>query len=105
MSESGALCLFADGAATGTVMATQMELPLRAWDEGLELRTQDGTCIKRFGKISEMSRVLFDLDREACYRLIEDGKVDGFKRGEAHNAHYRVDLLSVWRYRKNTYKR
>lgn len=70
----------------------------------MELRAKEGKKLKRWGSVKEMSRMLFDLDRDACYRLIIGGDVIGFKRGTAVNAHYRVDLLSVWEYRQRVYE-
>lgn len=83
----------------------QLELPLHAWDEGMELEARDGSRLRRWGSVGEMSRVLFGLERRACYYLIERGEVVGFKLGKASNSHYRVDLVSVWEYRQREFGR
>ena len=90
-------------------MSEQLEitfpLPEKSWDEGMELPTKSGGKLRRWGSIREMSRILFDLDREACYLLIESEEVEGFKLGKARNSHYRVNLLSAWEYRQANYGR
>ncbi|MGJ8678233.1 MAG: hypothetical protein ACSHX0_11995 [Akkermansiaceae bacterium] len=93
----------------GRISAHQLQLPLTSWDEGLTLRTASGQRLKRWGSVAEMRKMLYDLDRHACYMLIKDGEVEGFKQGsrdgKAKNCSYKVDLLSVWSYRVKHYGR
>lgn len=87
------------------MISGQLELPMSSWDEGLELESRDGTRLQRWGSVAQMRKILFGLDRDACYGLIESGEVDGFKLGRASNSHYKVDLVSAWSYRQREFGR
>lgn len=88
-----------------TAPVGQMDLPLSSWDEGMTIDTSAGARLQRWGKLRDMSKMLYDLDREACYMLIKDGEVKGFKLGAGRTCGYRIDLISVWEYRMKHYGR
>lgn len=81
--------------------AAQLELPLRSWTEGMTLRSQEGKPLRRWGSVREAREMLWGMDRHALYGLIGAGEIAGVKPGKASNSHYRVDLLSVWRYKQS----
>lgn len=84
-----------------TSRATQLELPLTSWTEDTRLRNPNGgASLERWGSVALACRILGGCHRETMYHLIRAGAVKGYKlRGDVANSHYRIDLLSVWRYR------
>jgi hypothetical protein len=88
-----------EGAVGAMMGSEQMELPLARWDEGMELKTQGGGTLQRWGSAAEACKVLFGMDRKALYALVRAGEIRGIKLGKAANSHYKIDLLSAWEYR------
>ena len=81
-------------------MSAQAELllPLSFWEEGMELKAQRGNKIKRWGSVAQAC-VMLDYAKDSIYGLIEAEEIVGRKRKAGRNAHWRVDLVSVWEYK------
>ena len=76
-------------------------LPLFSWTEEQFLRTKAGGKLKRWGSVDEACGILWGCDRKDVYDLIHTKLIAGRKlRPHRRNSHWKVDLLSVWRYRE-----
>ena len=79
----------------------EMEMPAHSWDEGLELRAQDGSRLKREGSLKEAMPILGYKDPESVRDLIKAGEIPGRKKNPAKsNSPFLVDLLARWEYRQ-----
>mgnify|MGYP000592646950 CR=1 FL=1 len=78
----------------------QMELPLHAWEEGLELKAQDGTKLERWGSAKQAMKILGIKDRATLYSMIQAGEIPARKLRQTSNGNspYKIDLLACWEY-------
>ena len=80
----------------------QLELPLHSWDEGLELKAQDGTKLERWGSAKKAMKILEIKDRATLYSMIKAGEIPARKLRQTANGNspYRIDLLACWEYKQ-----
>lgn len=80
----------------------QLELPLHSWDEGTELKAQDGTKLKRWGRAKKAMKILGIKDKATLYSMIKSGEIPARKLRKTRNGNspYEVDLLACWEYKQ-----
>lgn len=80
----------------------QLELPLHAWDEGLELKAQDGSKLERWGSVKQGMKILGYKHKSTFYALIKSGVVPARKKRITANGNspYEIDLLATWEYKQ-----
>ncbi len=80
-----------------------LRTPGQYWTEDATItnpRTQAN--LRRWGSAREACRILDDCDVKLLYELIARGDIAAYKRRpHASNSHWRVDLLSVWKFKQS----
>ena len=86
-------------------MTEQITLPNVDWDEDATLKSEGGRRLQRWGSVRLAKRMLWGIGNSAVYELILTGEIKAIKKGRARNAHWRVDLMSVWAYKQDVERR
>jgi hypothetical protein len=80
--------------------AMTYSLPGVSWTEDNFITTSKGKRLSKRGSVQKACEILDGCDRSTIYDLLEAKVIRGYKAGIGKNAHWKVDLVSVWEHKQ-----